>query len=126
MRRRRVASSTGTRAVATVVATVAALALAGCSQIAAIAPVGGSRLAEVRFAAGDVLVQEGVGLLVAPVCAQAPDSSIECRGESVDGDEIVVSAPAGEVDAMEVTVSGSTLYAGSIMDVLETAMEPGR
>lgn len=116
----------GRRPVALVmaIATAAILALAGCSQIAAIAPVGGDRLAEVRFAAGDVLVREQVEILVAPVCTQAADLTVTCAGETLDGGAIDVAAPGTDLDTMTVTVDGASLYAGSIMDVLETAMEP--
>lgn len=105
---------------------VGTLALAGCSQVAAIAPVGGDRLAEVRFAAGDVLVRETVDVLVAPVCTEAPDATVTCEGQTLDGLDIAVTAPGDDLDAVTITVDGETLYAGSIMDVLETAMEPGR
>jgi hypothetical protein len=111
---------------AAALAAIAVVALAGCSQIAAIAPVGGDRLAEVRFAAGDVLVHEGVELLVAPVCTEAADATLTCEGTTIDGDTIEVAAPGDDLDTMTITVAGSTLYAGSIMDVLETAMEPTR
>lgn len=102
------------------------LALAGCSQVAAIAPVGGDRLAEVRFAAADVLVREAVEVLVAPVCTEAADATVTCEGETLDGQDIAVAAPGDDLDTVTITVDGETLYAGSIMDVLETAMEPGR
>ena len=117
--RRRIPSALAALAVA-----ASAIALAGCTQIAAIAPVGGDGLAEVRFAVADVLVREQVDLLVAPVCTQEPDATIDCLGESIDGDEIVATAPGDDLDAVSITVGGETLYAGSIMDVLETAMEP--
>ena len=104
----------------------AGLAAAGCSQVAAISPVGGSRLAEVRFAVGDVLVREGIELLVAPVCAEEPDATIGCDGTTLDGAPIIARAPGDDLDTLTITVDGETLSAGSIMGVLGTAMEPGR
>ena len=104
----------------------AGLAAAGCSQVAAISPVGGSRLAEVRFAVGDVLVREGIELLVAPVCAAEPDATIGCEGTRLDGARIIATAPGDDLDTVTITVDDESLYAGSIMGVLETAMEPGR
>lgn len=59
------------RAVSAAFLAVIGVLLAGCSQIAAIAPVGGSHLAEVRYAAIDLLVDAEVEILTAPVCAQA-------------------------------------------------------
>jgi len=114
------------RLVATAALVFVVVGVAGCSQIAAVAPVGGSRTAEVRFAVGDVLVREGVDVLVAPVCTEAADATVTCTGETFDGASITVSAPGDHLDSVEITVGDATLYAGSIMDVLETAMEPPR
>lgn len=106
-------------------AAIAALLLAGCSQVAAIAPVGGSHLAEVRFAANDLLVREGVDVLTAPVCTQPDDAAVHCEGETLDGEAIVVDSPADDPTSMTVVVGAATLYGGSIQDVLEQAMEAG-
>jgi hypothetical protein len=50
--------------------------LCGCSQISALAPVGGDAIAEVRYGAIDVLLAEGVDVLEAPVCALADGTSV--------------------------------------------------
>jgi hypothetical protein len=102
---------------------VLATALAGCSQVAAIAPVGGSRLAEVRFAANDVLVVQGVEVRTAPVCAQASDDTITCAGDTLDGVAITVTSPGGSADDLEVVVGADTIFHGSLRDVLEKAMD---
>lgn len=101
-----------------------ALALAGCSQISAIAPVGGDHLAEVRFAAIDVLVAQEVAVLTAPACEESSDHAISCTGESVDGETIAVSSPADDPSVLTVTVGSETIYSGSILDVLTTAVSP--
>ena len=104
---------------------LAALSLAGCSQVAAIAPVGGSRLAEVRFATGDILVAEGIDILSGPDCEQ-DGRTVTCTGETLDGDAITSESPAAEETARPVTVGGTTVYSGTVMDALETALEPAR
>ena len=103
---------------------IAVLALAGCSQIAAIAPVGGDRLAEVRFAANDILVAQGVDILTAPVCEQAKNGDVSCTGQTLDGETIAVSSTDAEQNQMTVTVGSDELYAGTIEDALNDALRP--
>lgn len=111
------------RAVPVLVAAV--LLLTGCSQIAAIAPVGGNHLAEVRYAAIDVLLDADVQVLTAPVCAQAPSGEVSCQGETADGTDISVVSPADDQTVVTVTVGDDELYAGSIMDVINEAARNG-
>lgn len=99
---------------------VLVLALAGCSQIAAVAPVGGAHLAEVRFATADVLVANDVEIMIGPDCTQSGDEVI-CTGETVDGTSIATVSTA---TTLTVTVNGATLYDGSIQDVLDSAARP--
>lgn len=103
---------------------VIVLSLAGCSQISAIAPVGGDHLAEVRFAAIDVLVGAGVELLSAPACEEATDHAISCTGETLTGEKVTVVSPADDQENLIVTVGSSTIYSGSILDVLDSAVSP--
>lgn len=98
---------------------VAVLALSGCSQVAAIAPVGGDHLAQVRFAAQDVLVSEDIEILTAPVCVTASDGAVSCEGATVDGQTITVTSTATDVT---VVVGSETLYSGNILDALDTAV----
>lgn len=93
--------------------------LSGCSQISAIAPVGGDRLAEVRYAANDILLEEGVALLTAPVCTTPDEVAVTCTGETADGREIAAESTAADQDVIRVTVGGATVYEGSLRDVLE-------
>jgi hypothetical protein len=104
---------------------LAAVVLAGCSQVAAIAPVGGDRLAEVRFAGLDVLTSEGVDVRTAPVCAQTDDLTVTCEGDTFDDAAIRVSSPGATPDDLEVVVGADTLYSGSLQSVLEKAMTNG-
>jgi hypothetical protein len=102
----------------------AMLALAGCSQVAAIAPVGGERMATVRYAAIDVLVAAGVAVETAPVCTEdQADQSVTCTGSAVDGATIAVTSTGADPSELTVAVGGTTLYSGDIQSVLEKAMD---
>jgi hypothetical protein len=109
------------RAIALVV-----LALAACSQTAALAPVGGDRLAEVRFAAIDVLMDQRVELLVAPVCTASgeDDDDIACAGTTLDGRPITAVSSAEHQDRLVVTVDGKVIHDGDLQAVLTSAARP--
>ena len=94
--------------------------LTGCSQTAALAPVGGNRLAEVRFAANDVLTSAHVQTLIAPVCtASGPDdAAITCTGRTLDQQTITVSSTAKDQANMTVVVGTQTIYHGPFMAIL--------
>jgi len=112
------------RLLAGVGAAAAGLLLAGCSQVAALAPVGGDREAEIRYAAIDVLLDEGVDVLTAPVCGMADrEGQVLCEGETFDGEPILVRSPGDAEDTFTLTVGQRTLYSGSTQDVLEAAMQ---
>jgi len=100
------------------------LLLTGCSQIAAIAPVGGNRTSEVRYAALNILVRDEVDVLAAPSCAMADDRTVTCTGTTLDSGAIDVVSKADDEANLTVTVGGSVLYSGSIQEVLESALEP--
>jgi hypothetical protein len=102
-----------------------ALLLAGCSQVAAIAPVGGDHLAEVRYAAIDVLLAEDVELLTAPDCAQAASGEVTCTGQTLDGAQISVVSPADDQTVLTVSVGDRELYSGSIMKLIDEAARNG-
>ncbi|RFA08827.1 hypothetical protein B7R54_06000 [Subtercola boreus] len=112
-------SGAGFLAIAGVLSAVALLA--GCSQVAAIAPVGGNHLSEVRYAAIDVLTTAGTPLLTAPVCDSTSDGTVTCAGTTTTGDPITVLSTAADPATVTVTVGTSVLYAGSITDVLDAA-----
>ena len=102
------------------------LALAGCSQTKALAPVGGNRLSEVRFAAIDVLIDNGVEIMVAPVCvASAPDDDeIACQGTTLDEQPITAVSHADDQDHLLVIVGATTIYNGPVQAVLTSAARP--
>jgi len=98
--------------------------LSGCSQIAAIAPVGGNRLSDVRYAAIDVLVDREVPIMTAPVCTESGDKAVSCEGETVDGKTITVTSTAEDQANFTIEVGSETLFTGVIQDVLDAAMRP--
>lgn len=100
---------------------VAVLALAGCSQIAAIAPVGGNHLTEVRFATIDVLQQKDIALEEVPTCTRASDGAISCTGTTADGTAVTAASPATDPDSFTVTVGSDTLFTGSVAAVIDRA-----
>lgn len=102
------------------------LVLVGCSQVDALAPVGGNRLAEVRFAALDVLLDAEVDLLTAPVCTASEAGAVECTGSTLAGAAVLVDAPVGNAFTMTVRVDGRVLYDGAVRDVLDAAAEGRR
>lgn len=104
---------------------VLAVLLTGCSQIAAIAPVGGARLSEVRYATNDVLVDREVGILTAPVCTEADDHAVMCEGETIDGETITAVSPADDQASLTITIGDEQLFTGDIQTVLDDAMRPG-
>jgi hypothetical protein len=108
------------------VLTLVAVALAACSQTAALAPVGGDRLAEVRFAAIDVLMDQRVEVLVAPACtASGPDDeAITCAGTTLDGRAITAVSNAQHQDRLVVTVDGKVIHDGDLQAVLTSAARP--
>ncbi|NYF17631.1 hypothetical protein HDC37_002476 [Microbacterium sp. AK009] len=96
------------------------LAVAGCSQIAAIAPVGGDRLAEVRYAVNDVLIEEGIDILVAPVCTVGADEvTVTCEGSTGDERTIDATSEVESSDQIVVRVGDEVVYEGSLSAVLE-------
>jgi hypothetical protein len=57
-----------------------ALVLAGCSQVDALAPVGGAGIADLRYATNEVLLEKDVDILVAPVC-DGQGLALRCVGD---------------------------------------------
>lgn len=110
------------RTVALVVAAVTGVVLlSGCSsQISALAPVGGDDITSLRIAAIDVLLERKLTVRDAPVCTDTGEG-YSCVGSLTDGSEIVVTAPDADATTMTITVGGSTIYDGSVQEVLDRA-----
>ena len=99
----------------------AALALSACSQVSALTPVGGTAITSVRNATYDVLVDQQVPILEAPVCTPS-DSGFTCTGSTVDGAEIVATAQGTNPYPMTITVGGTVIFEGNAQDVLDAAV----
>ena len=105
---------------------MAAALLTGCSQTQALAPVGGNRLAEVRFATNDLLISADVEILTAPVCTAsgAKDADITCTGATIDNQVIRSTSTAKDQSNLDVTVGSRSIYHGSLMSVLDSNARP--
>lgn len=119
---RRMVRAVSVPAVVALLAGCTATGLAGCSQVAALAPVGGDRVSSVRYAVADLLVAADVDVLTAPVCSSAGDD-VTCTGETADGARIEASAPAMDQDSLKVSIGDRVLYDGSLQKVLDDALE---
>jgi hypothetical protein len=95
--------------------------LAGCSQIDALAPVGGDKITSVRNAAYNVLVQQQVEILVAPTCSTV-EAGFSCIGSTVRNEPIVVEASGTAPFPLVITVDGIMIFEGSAQDVLDQAV----
>ena len=113
----------GTTGAAAVIATLLLL-LTGCaSQISGLAPVGGDALTGVRIAAVDVLLENKLGILEAPVCTQVA-KAVSCVGSLTDGSVVTVEADVSTTpNTMTVTVGGTMIYDGDVQAVLDKAAQ---
>lgn len=110
--------------IAVVGAALTLAGVAGCSQISALAPVGGDTITTLRIAADDVLLSNDVDILIAPKCKE-DGAAYRCEGTTVDGQPITVTSPAGKPRTMTVTVGSTVLYDGDVSSVVEKAAEAG-
>jgi hypothetical protein len=97
---------------------LAAVALAGCSQVDALQQVSGVPLATVRIAAYDVLVDQRVPIKEAPLCTESA-TEFTCSGTTLDDRPIEVTVPNDEQQVMTVTVGGEQIFSGRVQDVIE-------
>ncbi|OZF32002.1 hypothetical protein CH294_19695 [Rhodococcus sp. 14-2483-1-1] len=101
-----------------ILALSAVMVCAGCSQTAALAPVGGAELGNLRYAVNDVLVEQDIEILVAPVCS-GTGADIECAGKTTGNETITGSATSDDASTVEIKVGTNVLYSGSVQDVLD-------
>lgn len=100
---------------------LAVMMLGGCPQVAALAPVGGDEIAEVRYGAIDVLLREEVSILEAPTCTAGEGTSVTCSGTTTDGGMIEVVSSTEPDAVLDVSVSGVRLFSGPHSEVLDEA-----
>lgn len=100
---------------------VPAAFLAGCSQIEALAPVGGTAITTVRIATYDVLIDQQIPILVAPQCA-ATSSGFTCEGTTVDGAPITAQAGPSSPFDLVISVDGEVVFEGTAQEVIDAAV----
>ena len=128
------------RSIAAGVLLLSLAGVAGCSQVAQLQPVAGGQISAVRTATNDVLVEQGVAIMVAPVCEFA-DPLFRCLGTTMDGADILAEAEVlaayGETTdewgayvpaevSLVVSVGTETIYTGTVEDVLVRNGQEGR
>ena len=97
------------------------LLLSACSQIDSLTPVGGSAVTSVRNATNDVLVDQQVPILVAPVCTEV-DTGFTCTGSTTDGREILTKADGTSPYELTISIDGEVIFTGTATEVLEAAV----
>ena len=114
------------RAVLIAAGAAALSGVAGCAnvqtQVAQLQPVAGDALTGVNIAVVDVLLDQEVDVLVAPVCTYEP-TTYTCKGSTVDGAEILATAVGAEADTVTITVGGRQIFSGAIDEVLKKAAQ---
>ena len=102
-----------------------AVLLGGCTHVAAVQPkpVVDDPTVAVRFAAIDVLLDQGVEILDAPVCRRDAEG-VHCKGSTVGGGALAVATERTDADKIAVTVGGEKIFTGSVADVLQQAASP--
>lgn len=103
-------------------ALVATVAIAGCSQIDALAPVSGGPLQTVRVGVLNLLVREGVPILVAPVCTEE-ETQFTCVGSTLDDREIRAEATLTQPYLMSVTIGTEVLYDGDVQSIIDESAQ---
>lgn len=94
------------------------LALAGCSQIDALAPVGGAEIADLRYATNEVLLEKGVDILVAPVC-DGQGAALRCVGETVGNETITTTLTSENEESFDLVVGERLIHSGPVQAVLD-------
>lgn len=105
------------------VALAAVALLGGCAHTSALLPVSPDERTKVRFAAIDVLANEGIDVKRAPACRLAAQNDISCSGLTADGQAIRVLSPGDDPAKITVTVGDATVYDGPLAEILERAAE---
>jgi len=97
------------------------LLLTACSQISSLTPVGGAALTSVRNATYDVLVDQRIPILVAPLCTST-EAGFTCTGSTTGGEEILAQAGSEAPYELKITIDGRTVFEGTAQEVLEAAV----
>lgn len=93
---------------AVAVPAMCAVALVGCSQVASLKQVSGVPITTLQIATNNVLVSQNVKVKEAPTCTDnAANDGYECKGSTITGAPIVVTAPEALDVSMTPTVNGT-------------------
>lgn len=101
---------------------ISAVAMTGCTQIASLKQVSGVPITTLTIAANDILVDQKVPVLQAPVCALA-NAVYTCNGTTTTKKPIVVTAPDTENLVMVIKVDNAVIFTGSVQEVIEKAQQ---
>jgi len=99
----------------------ALLVLSACSQVNELTPVSGDTITSVRNATFDVLVDQQVPVLEAPVCS-TDDAGFTCVGSTIDGAVIRSTATGSTTIDLVIEVDGQSIFEGTVQDVLDAAL----
>ncbi len=120
-------------------ASVAAVAVTGCSQVAQLRPVAGDALISLRTVTIDTVLESGADFKTAPVCT-ADGEDLSCEGLTTDGTAVlskgqkqattdIPSEFANQIPGWatatdtfvvaEVTVGSDVIYKGLAIEVLD-------
>lgn len=102
------------------VVAAASLALAGCTQVAQFRPVAGDAITSVSIATNDVLLQEGIEILVVPTC-EYTEPTYTCTGSTVAGQTITSVATGDEDLKFTVKIDDTEIFSGDVSDVITKA-----
>lgn len=94
------------------------LTLSGCTQVDALAPVGGAGIADMRYATNEVLLENRIDILVAPVCS-GEGLELQCIGETVNSETITATSTSKDASTFELVIGTETVYSGDVQTVLE-------
>ena len=114
------------------IAALALIPLVGCTQVAQLQQVAGAEVTAVRIATNDVLVDQNVPIVIAPVCSSQADLYVcegTARGDRPIRSEATVEAAMGAtkteygadtpaVISLKVTVGAREIFNGKVEDVL--------
>lgn len=129
MSNRQLSTRTKAGRIAATVGAVAAVGvgLAGCggSQITGLAQAGNLNVIFFSTASTTVLLDQGYGILVKPVCQVQNKTDYTCQGKTTDGQDITVtSSNVTKTDAdFTVSVGGKQIFTGNLVEQLNKGMK---
>lgn len=109
------------RLVARLAIAIPLLLLTACSQIDALTPVGGAAITTVRNATYEVLIDQGIPILVAPQC-ETTASGFLCSGSTVENVPITAEAGSTAPFTLVISVGSNIIFDGTAQAVIDAAV----